>query len=412
MRIVNDKKWNSIIRIAYFIAFCLTEFFLISGSSPYSSLLAVAAVCVGFFLDKNLPIALFICISILKIPLNTAESIIVFAVVIIVFLYEIRMHSISALRHYIGVASIFAISALFSTIFGLNPSLTAFFFFVLNWICVFYIAFCISKGQHQLIFYALLLSGLTVLIQQIINPLSFLEEGAILNSKDVATAIAVPVFLFVWIVINERLSMIIKVLLLVLATLGLITIISTYSRGVLISLFVSILYALFAGIRNKNFLIIIVASVLVIAYFSLADVVVDYDRISANLEGGNGRTEIWRLFFQEIWNLGPSRVLFGCGPGGQIELSIDNTYAHSAILDYFFSFGLFGFSFIIYILSSVLARLIRSKSRFFIGLYILNIFMFSTHGNYVISLFLFLLGICMGAACDDSSFRKEMTFRL
>ena len=412
MRMVRNNKWINIIKVVFILAFCLAEFFLMSGDSPYSSILAIVAVCIGFFLDKNLPIALLMCISILKVSLNTTESIVVFAVVVTVALNEMRIRSIPTLRHYIWVASFFFISALFSTIGGLNPSLTAFFFFILNWICVFYIAFCISKGKYQLIFYALLLSGLTVLLQQTIKPLSFLEEGALLNSKDVATAIAVPVFLLVWTVINEKISILIKALFVVLATLGLITIISTYSRGVLIALFVTILYVFFTGVKNRSFLIIVVASVIVVAYLSLSDIVVDYDRLASNLEGGNGRTEIWEAFFRSIWNAGFLRTLFGCGPGGQVMLSVENTYAHSAILDYFFSFGLFGLAFIIYILVSVIVRLVRFKSRFYIGLYILNIFMFITHGNYVISMFLFLLGICLGAACDDSSFRKEMTFKL
>lgn len=393
------KRKDFISEALFIIAFCLLEFFLVNVNSPYSSLLAIIAIVFSAFWDKDVPIAIYICVSSLKISLSGIEDMMIMALIAFVAFRELKRNRSKNLGRYINVFILFSFFAIFSTIGGLSASFTALLFFLFNLLCVVFIAYMVLIRKHYLVFTALLFSGFFVMLQQTLHPLSFLEEGAMLNSKDVATSIAVPVFLLVWTVVNEKANVAVKGILLLLAVMGVITIVFTYSRGVLIALFMTIIYALLTGVKNKNYLMIAIAATIVVAYISVSDIAVDYDRMASNIEGGNGRTEIWENFYHKMSKEGVLRLFLGCGPGGLMKLTTESTYAHSAILDYFFSFGIIGFLFIIYVLSTIIKRLIKLKDRFYIGVFILNFFMFITHGNYVVPLFLFLLGICMGAAC-------------
>lgn len=383
----------------FIVVFCFLEFLLLNSHSAYSSIVAVATVLLSAFWDRSLPLALYICLTLLKVSISTTETILIFAIIIIGSINELKYKR--SLRKYEILVILFALSSFLSTITGVNTSFTAWLFLLFSWICTLAIGHMFSSERYIYLFVALLVSGLTVLLMQRLHPLSFLEEDAVLNSKDIATAIAALVFLLIWMVVNGKTNLFIKIFLLLVAITGVITIINTYSRGVLIALFSSILYIIFTGIKNKKVLFLAIAFWGVVSYVSISDVVVDYERLSANIEGGNGRTEIWMNFILKMEQSGALRMIFGCGPGGLTKLTIGGTYAHSAIFDYFFSFGILGFIFIVYFLSAIIVKLIKIKSRFFIGIYILNFLMFLTHGNYVEPLFLFLLGLCMGAACND-----------
>lgn len=93
--------------------------------------------------------------------------------------------------------------------------------------------------------------------------------------------------------------------------------------------------------------------------------------------------------------MGPGYVLFGVGPGRISRISNIGYYAHSTILDYFFSYGLVGLFLFLCFELIVLKSLFYNKIVFVIAATFLMTY--STHGSAAnIEMFL-LQGILMAS---------------
>lgn len=392
-------------KIIYILVCCIIALLLLNGHSANISTFALLALLISFVWDINFPIAVYICFSIMKVDMGTLGNAIAMTLITITALQELLNNKKrkTVFRVFLLIGCVFVPFVLLSHLCGINSSWTTTIVMLFRWVCVYYIANRVFSNNEVYLLYALLFSGLTVLVYHTINPISVFDEEALYNTKDVATVLAVPVYILLWVVINNRLRLLYKIVFLLVAITCIVAIVFTYSRGVLIALFISLLYVLFTGVKNKRSLTLIVSALVFVAFLSTSDIVVDYERLTSNLEGANGRNLIWNNYFA-ILSQSVIRFLFGCGPNGLSELSQSGAYAHSAILDYFFSYGLFGLVFILVILVTLLKYLIKSKNRFYIGLYVLNILMFVTHGNYMELLFLSLIGLCMGGACTNNHY--------
>ena len=121
-----------------------------------------------------------------------------------------------------------------------------------------------------------------------------------------------------------------------------------------------------------------------------------------NVEGGNGRTEIWADFIQQLKDT--NSLAFGFGPGFTKDISRTGFYSHSTILDYLFCYGITGFLYILYLILSVSYKLFKNNERFYLfqGLFLLNIIMFSTHGSAGTLLFNVILGLCMSVVVYEN----------
>mgnify|MGYP002521357327 CR=1 FL=1 len=263
-----------------------------------------------------------------------------------------------------------------------------------------YIAKIVSVEKHELIIFSIVAVGIAMLAMVWLFPQTVGVYSYKDNNKDLSTVLGVAIYLIFWWLVNKDINGFInRSASIVLLLLFAVTTIFTYSRGVLLAVVVSISFVLLTMLKNRGFVVFfIIAAVAVLFYYELP-LQVDSERMFSNIEGGNGRTDIWMNFYEIMKSQGFMRVLLGCGTSGLTTLTLRGTYAHSAILDYFFSFGILGWIFIIYLFFTITAALVKAKNWYYMGLLILTFFMFFPHGVHSDFQFLLSLGLCMGATC-------------
>ena len=380
-------------------AFCLLEFFLLYKASSLSSLLAIAAIAVSAIYDKRMPLLFYICASLMHVELGTIGNGIAIVIIMVGIIRGLNNKRNKYFNSYLTAGGFFALSIIISHVVGIKSSFIATAVLLFKWGCVFYLASQVIENRFFPVIISLFSMGIAILLYQTFNPITFWSLDPLYNSKDIATSVAIPAYLLLWVAINNKMKFYRQLFFILVALCCIVTMALTYSRGALLSLFVAIGYVLLIGVKNKKIVSIIIIVVLAVVVVNSMEMMLDYERMTSNLEGGNGRTDIWAGFIQIMRKDGIMRLIFGCGPSGLTGLTLNGTYAHSAILDYFFSYGLVGFSFVLYYICTVFFRLRRNNYHFFMGLLILDVLMFFTHGNYAEPLFLFILGLCMGAAC-------------
>lgn len=189
-----------------------------------------------------------------------------------------------------------------------------------------------------------------------------------------------------------------KVLISLLVLLEVSLIVLTYSRGVLISLFIA--FCIFLVFRSSSFVskILAFSSVAITATILLLVLNVDASFMTQGLETASGRFEIWSAFFSELFSGGVKRLLFGFGPG-DVSRVLEGTlfygyYSHSVYVDYFVSFGLLGGLLLIVLLIWLLSLVLKSRDSMLLALLVLVLLMFVSHGNFASFDFHVLLALC------------------
>lgn len=172
----------------------------------------------------------------------------------------------------------------------------------------------------------------------------------------------------------------------ILLTLFIGILILTAARGVILSILVAILFQLIFT-KNKPVAyrriipIIILAIGIILISFNNESLRIERIFASEEYSSGGGRTGIWITYFSIICNSGISHILFGMGPGEISRISTIGYYAHSTFLDFFFSYGLFGFILIVYVELQLLKMAMKKKNMTIMALFISQILMFFTHGS-------------------------------
>lgn len=389
-------------KASFLVLFCSLECLLVNVGSNYSSILAIVAIVLSLLWDKDLPMALFVSSSLYKVDMGTMGNAIVYLIIAMLAISAFNNKSTKSFDKFKLLWLYFVVIAIITHLVGINSSITTTISIIVKWMGALYIAYMVIKGSGVFIIMSLFFSGIGILVYQLINPVtsfSYYYDELVFNTKDIATAVAIPFFVLLWRLMNHPSRFVNKIIEAVLMIICITTIVLTYSRGVIIALFFSSAYILFSS-KNKYKVVSIVIMVLaLVGFIMIQEVFVDYELLTSNLEGGNGRTNIWNGFYQSMKNDGFVRILFGSGPNGLSQLTVRGTYAHSAILDYFFSYGLFGLSFIVTVLIITAINLNKRQNKFYISMFILDVMMYVTHGNCSETQFLMLLGICMGASC-------------
>lgn len=186
----------------------------------------------------------------------------------------------------------------------------------------------------------------------------------------------------------------------VLLILFLLIILMTLARGVILSLVAgSVILLILSQKSIKVFLFfILISGLAVYVYFFLESLdLFRMDRIMAFDEyaSGNGRTEIWEHYLKRIYEMGIHSVFWGTGPGDISRISHMDAYAHSTILDYYFSYGLVGFLTFLIIEFCILNKLFRYNSNIPFIIVITCVIAYSTHGSAANMTFFIIQAIMM-----------------
>lgn len=255
-------------------------------------------------------------------------------------------------------------------------------------------AFTISAFMLLIIVFGESLSGVNV----------FGETGRLRfsdNVRSLANAIVVPLFFYTYCFIGKKRmyfdsekKMFSNIIFLIL----LIALLLTLSKGTIIAYIVGVIIMTFFMDEKKHFNIIFGIGIFLCALIILDDLgIIAVSRIFVNNEGLHGRTDIWTFYYDRVVEMGWKGILFGLGPGNVKRVAIGTYYgkyyAHSVVLDYFFSYGATGFTLLVGFLLLIAKKVLNSKNALAIGLFTTVLLMYSTHGASTNREFYILLGI-------------------
>lgn len=158
----------------------------------------------------------------------------------------------------------------------------------------------------------------------------------------------------------------------------------TLAKGAIFSLAISILlYAIINKKLNYKFTFAAVALVIVLVIIQIQGYI-DFSRFGERNADLNGRTLIWDFYFDHLARKGSSGFWFGFGPGNVQRIApteyLGQYYAHSTVLDFFFSYGLIGFSLFIVFVVYLFKKCITIKNHIGMVFLILSLLTYSVTG--------------------------------
>lgn len=98
----------------------------------------------------------------------------------------------------------------------------------------------------------------------------------------------------------------------------------------------------------------------------------------------NGRTNIWLFYARKVFARGWKGILFGLGPGNVKRVAVGEYlgkyYAHSAVIDFFFSYGIVGMTMFVALVASIARKAFRAKNSIGLGLLSLSLLSYMVSG--------------------------------
>lgn len=376
--------------------------FLAVKESPNTGTIALVCIVLSSLFDKRLPLSLSIITSLLDCEYTTQQLFLVMLIVSISCFMIIGTMKSKLLYYYRIPVVLFLIVFILSYLFGAQPEFTIVCIILYSFIICYTIAL-LNNSHDKVITNALLIGGICMMGVMV----EIVAQGGVIgvvrrlqyhdNIKIIATAIAFPIYYFVWELITGygQIGVVRRLIYIVLILLCLFILILTYARGVILALALSIIAAVF--LQSRKFHMIQMVFLVVLAfggYFLINRMSVDSDIMFGNLEGGHGRTEIWSDFYAIMNNDGLIRLLFGFGPG-DLKRIVPDIYAHSVVLDYFFSFGVLGFLCFMLFIGTLAKELKKRKNYYGLCLLLLCLAMYFPHGAASTTQFYYLLGLCI-----------------
>lgn len=395
-----------------FLILCFVLLGVLSQLRPAAaSILFLFFLFSSFYINRILPVCFYLIGNVIHIETNSMTLILIWSYLAVISLYYIKKSDVP-LKTLVLPSVVFFINAIFSNFFGINVNWITCYQMVVSILIMIFIAYIMTKKDSVFVLLTFLSTGLLMLFivyWQIFTGRVFETAQGSIGFAEHAKSLSVPVIIIAYISVYLLLNFrryrlqwynILFCLILVLSTVGLVLL--TYSRGVLISFIVAGLYLVVRSIKGNFFITLFSAFVMFFAFSHLlSNLQLNESLMFDNLEGGNGRTEIWASFINQMET--SQSVLIGFGSGNTKDISLLGYYSHSSILDFFFCYGIGGLIYIVYLLCNIGFSLKQHNDVFFMGVYILFVLMFSTHGSSSGILFNCYIGLTAGVAL---SYRK------
>lgn len=407
----SEKRRNALL-LVYAVSLGLLSVF----NSPYISLFSLFALSACVLFDKQLALSLYICSAIVGADFSSIETLVSAIVVLAIGVSVFDLRDKRTKRLLMSV-TLFSMSMLAGFALGANSQMITILILTFKLFMMVTIAqsATISNGsilEKAILYGGLVIAGITA-YHFYVGDISVLSEGQGRltyreNVKELSTAIVIPVYMSINKMLDYRNRRNNRELLFFILVFALCfpLLLMTYSRGVFIGLLVSAVLLQLAYSKSLSVQKIVIYTLIVAAVVNIvSSMQLDESLIFENIEGGNGRTDIWANYLAYMSNQGIHTLVWGLGSNSYTSLL--EFYDHSVILSYYFHFGIFGILFITYVVLSALTRLYRSKKPYYLFLVVLTVLMFFTHGSYDNTLFYIVSGMCLGAAnSPQKTYRK------
>lgn len=398
-----NEKRRSTFLLVYAIGLGILSIF----NTPYISLFSLFVITSSVLFDKQLSLSLYICTAIVGADFSSTETFIC-ALVILALGLSIFDFRNKKTRGMLLAVSLFSLSMFVGFVLGANSQIITIIVFSFKLFMMVTIAQSTMVSSEKVLEHAILYGGLVVAgvtaYHFYVGDVSVLSEGQGRlmykeNVKELSTAIVVPVYmainkLFNYKNLRNRWELLSYVLVF---SLCFPLLLMTYSRGVFIGLLVAVVFLQLSYSKQLSVQKIFIYTLIFLAIVKIiSSMHLDESLIFENVEGGNGRTDIWMNYLALMEEQGAQTLIWGLGSNSYTEML--DFYDHSVILSYYFHFGIFGFCFIAYIVFITITRLLKGKNAYHLFLLVMTIIMFFTHGSYDNNLFYILTGLCLGMA--------------
>lgn len=405
--------------IVYFV---LVEL-LIFVASYYENVQLYTLFMVGFtllsiFIDPILPICINICSSPIALEMNAMITVAINVIAVSVAFFEhtlILKRGMIAIQDFLFILGA-ALGILLSIVFGQNAAVHTGLLQLILLLWYLVSTRIYVRKNNYLLLVAFILAGvfmlINILIQMATDSTTLLWGYRLSYNGSVRTlssALAVPIYYLCTKLLlpqKKSISFALKILIFLALVVMSYILILTYSRGVMISLLIAIFYLLISQIKKMTygrmgFYILFLG----VSTYLLMQMEIDSELMLSGLSSGSGRIDIWRFFFERIKTRGFVGYLVGFGPGDINRITfgtiMSGAYAHSTLFDYIFSYGIIGAFILGYLIvrSFVIAR--KSQDPRIMGLLILTIALYSTHGNSANYAFHLLLGLVYSLSAEQ-----------
>lgn len=408
-------------------AFALIIGVLSSINPELAAVLATAIIILSIALSVYSPLGFYVCSIVMNISFTPAQSALLALVTGLICL-NILYKNISLYRQtsYIQFFFLFLILLFISLITGQNSTTMAAITSIYTLLTGFTVGCYLPKNKELYISYSLLFGGIVVmfLVYRSLRSGTAIDfnatEGRLRYGDSVrilANALAYPVYIsFLKMVEYIRSKNYIKsAMWFALAMSCFYFLILTVSRGVIFAVLLALMYVMSKTMKTGgSSKIIVVIVIAVVAYF-INSMSFNQSYMMNGLDTMTGRDLIWGFYWNELMDGGIVSILFGFGPGEVSRISansiIEGAYAHSLVLDYLFRYGVLGFLFLISLLTYIGYKLIKTNSVFYIGLLIMSILMFATHGSANTPLFYYLIGMCIGRTLIPKDYANVLNIK-
>lgn len=374
-----------------------------SAASP----IALVALFLSCFYNKYLSTAIYISTLIISPGFSAIQVLLSSFVISIIGITTLNNLGKKTIMVFVAT-SMFVFWMLMGAAFGTHTQMVTILLFAFRLYLVVFIIQMVINTNEKLILNSLLYSGLAIAAFVGYNFFTgnvdaFLSDQGRLeyqdNIKTLATSIVVPIFISLNKLLNKesRKRKVEFVFYGAILIICLPVLLLTYARGVTFGLIIAtFLLMLFTQKRFKFSYFVIYLLVAVVVAFIAYRLEMSQELWFDNLEGGNGRTDIYKMHYNYMLSQGPGTVFWGYGSDSMKDIIGRNT--HSTILAYFFHFGVGGILFALFEILITLIGLFKKRKclSFYLCLFILSFVMFSGHGGYESFLYYVIMGLCLG----------------
>jgi hypothetical protein len=363
---------------------------------------------VGFAISAFLPMAIWLFVFTATVPVSTPAE----AALILLSTVPLLVKLKSTVPKVAGlcVAELFFVVAFLA---GYEPSYSYLIIQVFAFLSFFIVSETRDPHLNRLLLWAVMLAGFCMLVSVLAtlvhNPDLVLSERLGYNEhvRTFSTALSFPMYFLVVLLFSplKSTNRIVVVSLLVLS-LGMMWL--TYSRGSLLAVAIAILFYWGFALRKmgiKVVLPIVFLGGLVVGAYLLFEV--NQDRLLTSASYFE-RLRIYDFYIQKIFETGRFMHGFGSGDLTRVApLSDLSHYPHSAILDYFFSFGFMGVVVVVFIMAKSWLAAAKSGNPALVGFWVLSVATFIPYASCENLLFHVLLGMSHGPLFEFAQVREK-----
>lgn len=413
-RIAKREKISEGLLLLYAIIY---GFLFMTNNSLHIPFILLSIPLLTFY-SKHLGLVAYIIMTIIQPEFSSAELFAVMFEASLIGVMIMKGNKNKGVKMLLGIDLFFMMVMIIGMLLGCNSKMVSILLYAFTLFMSVFVAKTVIDNEGDLMLRALLYGSLIMALFTGYNYATgnveiYSSQGRLMfeeHAKTLSSALAIPILMSIDNFFNYKFVKN-KYVLLFWGCVFLLCFplfILTYSRGITIALIVAvfILYVLYTNSAKMSSTIIAIVVGIVVYSVSLK-LEMESNLWLSNLEGGNGRTEIWKIHFDYMSQKGVLAWIFGLGTADL--KSVLDWNPHSVILAQVFHFGFWGFLFIVFQTLTPLIRLFN-KRKFYpfpLSLCVLAIIAFSTHGGYSDGLFWTIIGISLGYAyCGSIRIKK------